>query len=140
MKPSRTLKPHQRLPLAAGAVLLWVALAPWIWGFADSHAAVANHIFFILGFGPLALLIAVLRPAAYVALAGGIWLALSPWVLGYATNDTAWVNELASGGLLVALCSNAAGVGGLIRARALRARRHAAGSAPATVEPVGSRS
>jgi hypothetical protein len=120
MKPPRTLKPHQRLPLAAGAVMLWVALAPWIGGFANSHAAIANHIFFILAVGPLTLMITVLRPAAFVALAGGIWLALSPWVLGYATNHEAWLNELVSGGLLIALCWHAAEAGALMRVRRRR--------------------
>lgn len=148
LKPRRPLPPHQRLPLAAGAVTLWSTVAPWIWGFADNHSAVANHIFFTFAFGPLALLIAVLRPAAFVALAGGVWLALSPWVLGYATDHAAWLSELVSGGLLVVVCAHAArgGVeartvvrrrGG--RGRARTATRGGAGGA-ATVEAVNSRS
>jgi hypothetical protein len=136
MKPSRTPKPHQRLPLAAGAVMLWVTPSPWIWGFADARSAVANHSFFTMAFGPLAVMIAVLRPAAFVALGGGIWLALSPWLLGYATNDVAWLNELVSGGLLVVLCSHAAGLSHRIRGR----KRHGRTAQPAsaTVQPAGS--
>ncbi len=96
-------------PLAAGAVTQWIAISPWAWGFADSHSAVANHVAVVFGFGPLALLIANLRPAAFVTLLGGIWLAISPWLLGYATNHAAWLNELATGLLLIALCASAAG-------------------------------
>ncbi len=58
--------------------MLWVALGPWIWSYASSHSAVASHIFFIFAFGPLTVLILVLRPAAFVVLAAGLWLALSP--------------------------------------------------------------
>jgi hypothetical protein len=109
MKRLRTLKTNSRLPLAAGAVMLWVAVGPWIWGFAGSRCAVANHVFLVFAFGPLALLIGALRPAAVVTLAGGAWLMLSPWVLGYATSHVAWVNELITGLLLVVLCLNAIG-------------------------------
>jgi SPW repeat len=119
--------------------MLWVALAPWIWGFADSHSAVANHIFFTFAFGPLALMIAVLRPAAIVALGGGIWLALSPWVLGYASNDVAWLNELVSGGLMIMLCANAAGLGALMRSRR-RAPGRTATTSSGAVKTVSSRS
>lgn len=80
--------------------MLWVALSPWLWGYAGSRAAVASHIFFIFAFGPLALLIVVLRPAAWVVAAAGLWLAASPWVLGYATSHSAWLSELVTGLLL----------------------------------------
>jgi hypothetical protein len=143
-KPRRPLPPHRRLPLAAGAVILWITLAPWIWGFADNRSAVANHIFFTFAFGPLALMIAALRPAAFVAFAGGVWLVLSPWVLGYATDHAAWLSEFVSGGLLVVVCAHAAGVGAVVRRRGARGRaRTAAGGgagAAATVEAVNSRS
>ena len=33
-----------RRPLAAGAVTLWIALSPWVWGFASSHSAVATRL------------------------------------------------------------------------------------------------
>ncbi len=99
---------HDRLPLAAGAVILWIAVSPWVWGFAASHAAVANHVSMVFGFGALALLIANLRPAAFVTLLGGAWLAVSPWVLGYAANHAAWLDELVTGALLIALCARAA--------------------------------
>jgi cytochrome bd ubiquinol oxidase subunit II len=45
MKPllAKTLK-ERRLNLAAGALILWVALGPWVWGYATSPAAVASHV------------------------------------------------------------------------------------------------
>jgi len=99
-----------RRPIAAGALTLWIAISPWVWGFANSHPAVANHVALVLGFGPLALLIANLRPAAIVTLLGGLWLAISPWLLGCATDQAAWLNELVTGLLVVVVCASAAGV------------------------------
>jgi hypothetical protein len=99
-----------RRPLAGGALAVWIAISPWVWGFADSHSAVANHVALVFGLGPLTLLIANLRPAAFVTLLGGVWLAISPWLLGYATEHAAWLNELVTGLLLIALCASAAGL------------------------------
>jgi SPW repeat len=142
MKTTRTLRqtlpiPDRRL-VAGGAVILWIAVSPWVWGFAGSHAAVANHVAIVFSFGPLALLIVNLRPAAFVTLLGGIWLVVSPWVLGYATDHTAWLNELTSGVLLIVLCADAAGARALIRMR----RKQAPGqttAASVVAQAAGSR-
>jgi len=83
---------------------------PWIWGYAGSGSAVASHVFFLFAFGPLTLLIVVLRPAAFVVFAAGLWLALSPWLLGYATNHSAWLSELVTGALLSIVGARAAGI------------------------------
>jgi hypothetical protein len=99
---------RDRRPFAAAALTLWIAVSPWVWGFAGSHAAVANHVSLVLGFGPLGLLISNLRPAALATLLGGAWLTASPWLLGYATDHAAWLNELVTGGLLIVLCARAA--------------------------------
>jgi hypothetical protein len=101
---------YDRRPLAAAAVILWIASSPWVWGFADSHSAVANHVALVFGFGPLAVLIVNLRPAAFVTALGGAWLAISPWLLGYATDHAAWINELVAGLLLIVLSASAAGI------------------------------
>jgi hypothetical protein len=108
-----------------------------VWRFADSHAAVANHVALVFGFAPLALIMVNLRAAAFVTLAGGIWLAVSPWALGYATNHAAWLNEMVSGLALTVLCASAAGVGSLRRAgpRWARARR---GSPTVVAKTAGS--
>jgi hypothetical protein len=138
MKHRRTLPAPDRRQLAGGAVFLWIALSPWAWGFAGSHAAVANHVSLVFGFAPLALIMVNLRPAAFVTLLGGVWLVASPWVLGYAGDHVAWLNELASGVALVVLCANVAGVGSVRRARSRRARRPS-GSAAAVAKTAGSR-
>jgi hypothetical protein len=99
-----------RIQLAAGGVILWIALSPWLWGFASSRSAVANHVFMVFSFGPLAAMIVALRPAAIVTLIGGVWLALSPWILGYASDHVAWLSELIAGGALTTLSASAAGI------------------------------
>ena len=123
MKTQPTLSAPDRRQLAGGAIFLWIALAPWVWGFAESHAAVANHVALVFGLAPLALIMVNLPPAAFVTLLGGIWLLASPWLLGYATDHTAWLNELVSGMALVVLCGNVAGVGSRRRARGGRTSR-----------------
>ena len=128
-----------KLNVAAGALMLWVALGPWAWGYAGSGAAVASHVFFIFAFGPLALLIMVLRPAAFVVLLAGLWLAASPWLLGYATNHSAWVSELVTGILISIVGAHAAG----IRVATLpghRDRRHQASATSGPAAAAGSRS
>jgi hypothetical protein len=134
---TKTLQ-ERRLNAAAGALLLWVALGPWVWGYASSPAAVASHVFFIFAFGPLTLLIAVLRPAAYVVLAAGLWLALSPWLLGYATNHSAWVSELVTGALLSVVAARAAEIDFPTLVPARRRRRQPATNSTAA-EAGGSR-
>jgi hypothetical protein len=110
MKRLHVTHSWDRRPLAAAAVILWIAASPWLWGFADSHSAVANHVAVVFGLGPLAVLIVNLRAAALVTALGGAWLAISPWLLGYATDHAAWVNELVAGVLLIVLCASTAGV------------------------------
>ena len=139
MKHHRTLPAPDRRQLAGGAIFLWIALSPWVWGFAGSHAAVANHVALLFGFAPLALIMVNLRAAAFVTLVAGIWLAASPWVLGYPTDHAAWLNELVSGLALIVLCANAAGVGSVRRARSGRAPRRR-GSPAAVAKAAGSRS
>jgi hypothetical protein len=126
-----------KLNLAAGALLLWVALGPWVWGYASSGSAVASHVFFLFAFGPLTLLLMVLRPAAFVVFAAGLWLAVSPWLLGYATNHSAWLSELVTGLLLSIVGARAAGVATFVHGHAKR-RQPAPTSRP--VEAAGSRS
>jgi hypothetical protein len=139
MKTLRKTLEDRRLNAAAGTLILWVALGPWIWGYATSPAAVASHVFFIFAFGPLTLLIAVLRPAAYVLLAAGLWLAVSPWLLGYALNHSAWLSELVTGALLSVVAASAAGIG-VARLLSAGGRRRPRTTAPGSVDTAGSRS
>jgi hypothetical protein len=144
MKP-RLSPPRQKLSslgldklnVAAGALMLWVALGPWVWGYASNGSAVASHVFFIFAFGPLTLLLVVLRPAAFVVFAAGLWLAVSPWLLGYATNHSAWLSELVTGVLLSIVGGRAAGLPTLVH-RHGKQRQYA--STSRSVEAAGSRS
>jgi hypothetical protein len=128
-----------KLNLAAGALMLWVALGPWIWGYASSGSAVANHVFIIFAVGPLTLLLVVLRPAAFVVFVAGLWLAVSPWLLGYATNHSAWLSELVTGLLLSVVSRSAAGIS-LSKFVHGRGRRPQPATASRPVEAAGSRS
>jgi SPW repeat len=128
---------RDRLPLAAGALVLWVAIAPWLWGYASSGSAVANHIFFVFAFGPLTLLIVALRPAAFVIVASGLWIAVSPWLLGYATNHSAWLSDLITGALLTIVGVRAAAIRAPRRVREGGNRRQPV-TAPAVAETTGS--
>lgn len=90
----------------------------------------------VFGLGPLALLVANLRPAACVTLLGGAWLVISPWLLGYAGDHAAWLNELVTGLLLIVLCTSAVGV--RIPRRG-HARLTSGSAAPAVAKTAGSR-
>jgi hypothetical protein len=124
---------------AGGAVILWVALSPWLWGFADSRSAVANHVFLVFSFGPLTLIMANLKPAAVFAFVSGSWLVVSPWLLGYATDHTAWLNELITGMLLMTLAGDAAGLSDRIRHHSRRAGRRTSASGSVVGDTAGSR-
>jgi SPW repeat len=125
---------NHKLQAAGGALLLWVALAPFVWGYSASPAAVASHLFFLFAFGPLTLIILNLRPAAYVLTAAGIWLALSPWILGYATNHTAWLSDGVTGILFTILAAHAAG----IRVSTPAHKRQQSAATPRVMETAGS--
>ena len=140
MKRFRLPHPPDRRLIAGGAITLWIAVSPWVWGFADSHPAVANHVSLVFGFGPLALLVVNLRAAAFVTLLGGIWLVVSPWLLGYATDHVAWLNELVTGLLLVAVCVSALELPSVGLSRRLPRFRKRGASRSVVARPAGSRS
>ena len=121
-----------KLPIAAGALLVWVAAAPWVWDYSSSASAVASHIFFVVAFGPLTLLVVALRPTAVVLLGAGVWLALSPWLLGFVTNHSAWLSDGATGILLAIVAARAAGIAlpGLAKRHPRAELVEAAGSRP----------
>ncbi|MEA2214383.1 MAG: hypothetical protein QOF83_4331 [Solirubrobacteraceae bacterium] len=126
-----------KLNVAAGALMVWVALGPWVWGYASSGSAVASHVFFIFAFGPLTLLLVVLRPAAFVVFAAGLWLAVSPWLLGYATNHSAWLSELVTGVLFSIIGARAAKLSTLVHVHG----KHRQPASPSrAAEAAGSRS
>jgi hypothetical protein len=96
--------PIEPLAAAAAAVVLLVTVSPWVLGFSGSHAAVAGHIAFAMGFGPIAVLVSALPAAALSTAVGGAWLVASPWALGYASVGIgAWSADLLGGIALVVL-------------------------------------
>jgi hypothetical protein len=96
--------PREPLPAAAAALIVLVTASPWALGFSGSRAAVAEHIAFAMGFGPIAVLISALPAAAVSTAVAGGWLMASPWVLGYATVGVgAWSADLLGGIALIAL-------------------------------------
>ena len=129
---------RDRRPIAGTAIFVWVALSPWVWGFAGSHSAVANHVALVFAFAPLALIMSNLRAAAFVTLLCGVWLAVSPWLLGYATDHGAWLNELVTGALLIVLCAGAAQPQGFGRRRRLAEAVKAGGGVSVVANTSGS--
>lgn len=100
----RLRAPREPLPAAAAAVIVLVTVSPWALGFSGSHGAVAEHIAFAMGLGPIAVLVSALPAAAISVAIGGGWLMASPWALGYASVGTgAWGADLLGGIALVAL-------------------------------------
>lgn len=141
MRQVRLPHPPDRRLVAASAITLWIAISPWLWGFANSHPAVANHVALVFGFGPLAVLIVNLRPAAFVTLIGGLWLMVSPWILGYATDHVAWLNEFVTGTLLIVVCASALDRLGTVRlSRGVARFRKRGAAANVVARPAGSRS
>jgi hypothetical protein len=126
-----------KLNVAAGALMLWVALGPWVWGYASSGSAVASHVFFVFAFGPLTLLLVVLRPAAFVVFVAGLWLAVSPWLLAYATNHSAWLSDLVTGVLLSTIGARAAELSTFVQ---VHSKRRQPAPTSRAAEAAGSRS
>lgn len=74
----------------------WLILSPWVVGFGDGNAAMANFV--IVGVLLIAAALgAILVPKAWeewVEAALGAWLLMSPWVLGFAGVPAALQNAL----------------------------------------------
>ncbi len=111
------------LPVAASTLVAFAGAAPWVLGFDSSAPAVAAHIAFAMAFGPLALLVTALRPAAATCVAGGAWLMAGPWVLGYgAMGVGAWLVDTATGAALILVAAEALTRGAARRRVLLRLR------------------
>jgi SPW repeat len=94
---------------ASFALGLWLAVSPWLAGYADNEAATANAVF--LG---LALALAAhfdasceLNAAEWLVLVAGVWLVASPFVLDFSGVLVATVNAIAVGGFITALAGSA---------------------------------
>jgi SPW repeat-containing protein len=94
---------------ASFALGLWLAISPWIAGYADNETATANAAFmgvalalgshFEIGICELA--------AEWLNLGAGVWLLMAPFTLGFAGEPVAAANCLAVGAFVAALAVSA---------------------------------
>lgn len=94
---------------ASFALGLWLAVSPWLVGYADNEAATANAA--VLG---LALALASHFEATFdhisaewLNLAAGLWLVAAPFALGFAAAGVATANAIAVGAFVAALAGSA---------------------------------
>jgi hypothetical protein len=89
---------------------LWLAVSPWIFGYADDqHAATANAAFVGIALALGSHFEASLDEcsAEWLNLAGGLWLIAAPFVLGFSAAGVAAANSIAVGTLVVVLAASA---------------------------------
>jgi hypothetical protein len=95
---------------ASFALALWLALSPWLCGYAEEHpAATGNAAFMGIALALLSHFEVSLEGhyAEWLNLAVGIWLVASPFVLGFAAASLPAVNAAAVGTMVVALAASA---------------------------------
>ena len=108
---SATVKGQAKWQEWAGFALgLWLAMSPWICGYADdSHVATGNAAFMgiALALGSYFQLFLDVIEAEWLSLAAGVWLAAAPFVLGFATTPLPAINCIAVGTLVMAHAASA---------------------------------
>lgn len=94
---------------ASFALGLWLALSPWIVGYAEHEAATANAAFLGLALALGSHFEASLDEncAEWLNMAAGIWLVAAPFVLGFSVVPVATANSIAVGTLVMALAASA---------------------------------
>ena len=95
---------------ASFALGLWLALSPWICGYAeDQHAATGNAAFMGIALALGAHFQASLdaHSAMWLHFAGGAWLAAAPFVLGFTPVPLAATCSIAVGAAVAALAASA---------------------------------
>jgi hypothetical protein len=88
---------------------LWLAMSPWICGYADSqHAATGNAAFMgvALALGCHFRLTLDASSAEWLHLAAGAWLAAAPFLLGFVANAVPAINCIAVGTLAMAFAAS----------------------------------
>jgi SPW repeat-containing protein len=88
---------------------LWLAISPWICGYADQHGATGNAAFMgiALALGSHFQVSLDARSAEWLSMAAGLWLVAAPFVLGFATVSLPAVNCIAVGTLVMVLAVSA---------------------------------
>ena len=94
---------------ASFALGLWLAMSPWICGYADEHAATGNAAFMgiALALGSHFQVSLDARSAEWLNFAAGLWLIAAPFFLGFATAALSAVNCVAVGTLVMVLAVSA---------------------------------
>ena len=90
------------------ALALWLAVSPWMLGYADQEVATSNAAIaglalalgahYGVSFGELS--------GEWLNLGGGLWLCVAPFVLGFDGASVAAANCLAVGALITSLASS----------------------------------
>ena len=89
---------------------LWLAMSPWICGYADDqHLATGNAAFMGIALALASHFEVFLDAdfAEWLNLAAGTWLAAAPFVLGFAAAAVPAINSIAVGTLVMALAASA---------------------------------
>lgn len=84
---------------------VWIVISPWVLGFQDVTAAMANAA--VVGLALIATALgAIFKPRAWEEWtegALGVWLIASPWLLGFSTHSEALMAMLLTGAAVMAL-------------------------------------
>jgi hypothetical protein len=88
---------------------LWLAVSPWLVGYAEHEAATANAVFLGLALALGSHFEATLdeNSADWLNMAAGLWLLAAPFVLGFSAVAVAAANSIAVGTLVMALAASA---------------------------------
>jgi len=95
---------------ASFALGLWLAVSPWISGYAEHNAATANAVIvgLVLALGSYFECVACDgEPAEWLNLAVGVWLVCAPFVLEFTQVGVASANSMVVGGFIAVLASSA---------------------------------
>lgn len=94
---------------ASFALGLWLAVSPWIAGYAEHEAATANAAFIGLALALASHFEATFDhiPAEWLNLGIGLWLVAAPFVLGLGAATVASANSIAVGSFVTALAGSA---------------------------------
>ena len=88
---------------------LWLAVSPWVVGYAEHEAATANAAFVGLALALASHFEATFDHvwAEWLNLATGLWLVAAPFVLGFSAAPVAAANSIAVGAFAAALAGSA---------------------------------
>ena len=94
---------------ASFALGLWLAISPWLVGYAENEAATANAAFVGLALALASHFEATFDhiSAEWLNLGAGLWLVAAPFVLGFAAATMATANSIAVGTFVTALSASA---------------------------------